>query len=677
MTFSWLMVVNGVGLLGLLGIALRAARAGRRSRQAAELAHAALQAAIAEHEAADARGRRMGQLYAALTQCNKAITRCTSADELFVHVCRDAVVFGGMKMAWVGLIDDATQGVAKVAAHGEGMEFLEALQLSTDPALPAGQGPVGRSIRAGEPFWCQDYPNDIVTRSWHAVAARFGWAAMASLPLRRDGKIVGCFVLYSGEAKVFDAATRELLAEMATDIGFALTSFSRAAQLSRLTNFDPLTGLPNRALLIDRVSQAISSAQRHGGSLALMHLDLDHFKRVNDSLNHRVGDELLIQLAARLATLIRPEDTVSRLGADEFVLLHKDVDVADATRMVMKVMDVVRQPFLVDGQDLFVTPSLGIALYPGDGLDFSALLRSADVAMYRAKQSGRNGFCFFRPEMQEHSIRALRLENGLRRAVDLGQLVLHYQPQVSMQTGQIVGAEALVRWQHPELGLISPAEFIPISEATGQIRQIGEWVLRAAVQQMKAWVDLGLAGPGWAVAVNLSPVQLSQQGLPELVTQILAEARLPAAYLELELTESVAMGHPLEAIAVMNELHQRGVRMAIDDFGTGYCSLSYLKRFQATKLKIDQSFVRDLTQDPDDKAIVTAIIGLAGSLGMKTIAEGVETEAQSEHLRQQGCDEAQGYFFSKPLPAQQFEAWALARGARWLVEPSPRLEELR
>jgi EAL domain-containing protein (putative c-di-GMP-specific phosphodiesterase class I) len=294
-------------------------------------------------------------------------------------------------------------------------------------------------------------------------------------------------------------------------------------------------------------------------------------------------------------------------------------------------------------------------MYPSNGSDFESLCKSADVAMYRAKHDGRNTFRFFTQEMQTHSSRTLQLENALRHALELDQLSLHYQPQISMQDGRVIGAEVLLRWQHPELGNVSPAEFIPIAEASGQILPIGEWVLRCAVQQLKNWMDSGLAP--MTIAVNLSAVQFRHPHLPELVTQILQEVKLPPQYLELELTEGVAMDDPLRAIEVMDALHERGIRMSIDDFGTGYSSLSYLKKFKVYKLKIDQSFVRDITVDPEDKAIVAAIISMANSLGMHTIAEGVETADQLAFLRLQGCNEVQGYYFSKPLPVDQFETF--------------------
>ncbi|MEI8171739.1 MAG: EAL domain-containing protein, partial [Rhodoferax sp.] len=421
------------------------------------------------------------------------------------------------------------------------------------------------------------------------------------------------------------------------------------AHIQRLAYFDALTGLPNRLLLGDRCQHALSAALRAQHPVALMFLDLDHFKNINDSLGHRVGDEVLIELATRLKAAVREQDTVSRLGGDEFILLLPDTDAAGAARVADKLLKAALLPILIEEHELTVTPSIGIALYPKDGLDLDALSKCADAAMYKAKGDGRNSFRFFTPEIQAHSDRSLQLDNALRRALERQQLRLHYQPQISMETGETVGAEALLRWTHPELGPVSPAEFIPIAERNGLILPIGEWVIRTAVQQLADWMARGMAP--LTMAVNLSAVQFRHDALPELITRNLEDAALPAHLLELELTEGVAMTHPQVAIAVMDDLHQRGVRMSIDDFGTGYSSLSYLKRFQVYKLKIDQSFVRDITEDPDDKAIVGAIISMARILGLKTIAEGVETAEQLEFLRAQGCNEVQGYYFSRPLPA--------------------------
>jgi diguanylate cyclase (GGDEF)-like protein/PAS domain S-box-containing protein len=417
-----------------------------------------------------------------------------------------------------------------------------------------------------------------------------------------------------------------------------------------LAHYDPLTGLPNRTLLAERSQLAIRTAQENGTPLAVIFLDLDHFKHVNDSLGHRVGDALLVQIAKRLRAVVRDRDTVSRLGGDEFVLLLPGANAHGAARVAEKLLDASRQAYQIEHHELTMAPSMGVALYPDDGRDFDTLTQSADVAMYRAKREGRNTFRFFTPQMQAQSLRALQLENALRRALDRHQFTLHYQPQICIHTGQVRSVEALLRWQHPELGAISPAEFIPVAEDSGQILQIGEWVLRTALAQLQAWRANGL--PELNMAVNLSAIQFHQPQLPELVGRILAETGLPANALELELTEGVAVDDPRAAMATMHQLHARGVRLSMDDFGTGYSSLSHLKRFQIYKLKIDQSFVRDLDHDSNDRAIVSAIIRMAQALGLQTTAEGVETAAQLAFLREQGCDEAQGYHFSPPRAAQ-------------------------
>ena len=420
-----------------------------------------------------------------------------------------------------------------------------------------------------------------------------------------------------------------------------------------LANFDPLTGLPNRTQLNDHLKYALSLAKRSKGHLTLMFLDLDHFKDINDTLGHSVGDNVLIELATRIRLVLREEDTATRLGGDEFIVLLPGTDALGAGRAAQKLLDAIASAYQVESYDLILTASIGIALFPEDGEDLETLSKCADTAMYRAKQEGRQCYRFFTTEMQAHSERHLQLVNALRHALDLEQLQVHYQPQLAMQGGYIVGAEALLRWQHPELGSVSPAEFIPVAESSGLILPIGEWVLRRAIRQAKSWLDSGYAP--LIMAVNLSAVQFRNPDLPDLITRILDDEGFPPEYLELELTEGVAMSNPQTAIDVMNNLHERGIRMSIDDFGTGYSSLSYLKKFKVYKLKIDQSFVRDISTDPEDKAIVSAIINLAISLGLKTIAEGVETLSQQAFLREQGCDEMQGYLFSKPLPEEQFE----------------------
>lgn len=431
-------------------------------------------------------------------------------------------------------------------------------------------------------------------------------------------------------------------------------------RIQHLAHFDPLTNLPNRALLAERAQRHIAEEHARGGTLAMLFLDLDHFKNVNDSLGHRVGDILLVAVADRLRSLRSPRDTVSRLGGDEFLLLLPATSAAQAAEAATQLLTAIAQPFQLEPYELTTTLSVGIAMYPADGDSFETLYQRADAAMYRAKQNGRNRYGFFTADIEARTARTLLIENALRRALERNQFELHYQPQVSLADRKVVGAEALLRWRHPELGLISPAEFIPVAESSGMIVAIGEWVIHTAVADAKRWLDLQL--PLRAVSVNVSAVQFRHPQLPEMVTRCLEQASLPARRLELELTEGAAVDDPAAALAMMDQLHERGVRLSMDDFGTGYSSLSYLKRFQIYKLKIDQSFVRDLEDDPNDRAIVSAIIRMAQALGMQTTAEGVETEGQLQFLQSQGCDEGQGYYFSRPLAADAFETYLREHG---------------
>lgn len=866
-----------------------------------------------ERQQAEVKNQRLTQLYSALSQCNQAIVRSRKEDELFPEICRNAVTYGGMQLAWIGLLDNQNQLLRPVASFGYGTEYLEDIQISIDSNPAIGRGPTGTAMREDRPIWCQDFQNDPATAPWHQRGLKFGWRASAALPLHKNDAVYGVITFYATTINAFDQAARDLLMEMAIDIDHALNNFDTERQhrhaetelansrnllqtiidtaplrifwkdqdlnylgcnpafakdagvahpdeligkndyqltwkahaelyraddrrvidsgapklfyeeplttadgntvwlrtskvllrntaqqtigvlgiyqdittekqtqlalqrseanlnraqavakigswrldtehellewsaetyhifdlaigtqityeafishvypddlelvnnawqaaleglpyhiehritvdgeirwveeraelefdeagncrvgvgtvqditerkraqerIGLLTNFDPLTGLPNRTQLNTRICYAINLAKRSHAQLALVFLDLDHFKDINDTLGHSVGDALLIELADRMRHTLREEDTVARLGGDEFIILLPDVDAHGAEFVAQKLLDAISKPYPIEHYNLSLTASIGIALYPYDGEDLETLSRSADTAMYRAKQEGRHDYRFFTPEMQASSARNLQLVHALRHALDLEQIQVYYQPQVSMVDGHIIGVEALLRWQHPELGMVSPGEFIPVAEDSGLILPIGEWVLRNAVRQVNAWREQGLAS--LIIAVNLSAVQFRHPDLPDLVTRILDEVGLPPEFLELELTEGVAMNNPEGAIAVITNLHERGIRMSIDDFGTGYSSLSYLKKFKVYKLKIDRSFVRDISTDPEDKAIVRAVISLAKSLGLKTIAEGVETTGQLAFLQEQGCDELQGYLFSPPVPAEQFE----------------------
>ncbi|MGR8930073.1 MAG: bifunctional diguanylate cyclase/phosphodiesterase [Gammaproteobacteria bacterium] len=741
-----------------------------------------------ERKLADARNLRMTNLYAALSQCNEAIMRCPTQEALFSQICRNAVTLGGMKMAWIGLIEPENLWLKPVAYYGEGTEYLDGIRITIDGTHPNGKGPTGTAMREDRPFWCQNFQTDPATLAWHNRGAKYGWKASACLPLHQDGVVIGGFTLYSSEPNAFDEAERNLLLEMTMNIDYALNAFehdvqrkaaeaalaeshgllktiidiapvrifwkdkaskylgcnqllardagednpeslvgrtdfqlcwreqaatyqaddqmvmaSNTAKLSyeetqttpdghtvwlrtskvplrnsndeaigvlgvyeditehrrtaerihNLANFDQLTGLPNRAQLNDRIQYAISLAKRRHSQLALMFLDLDHFKDINDTLGHSVGDTLLIELASRLRCDLREEDTITRMGGDEFIVLLPDIEAEGAAVVAQKLLITLAKPYRIEDNELTLTASIGIAMYPTDGENLESLAKNADTAMYRVKQEGRHGYRFFTSEMETSSTRKLEVLNALRHALENEEFQLYYQPQIDINDGRIIGVEALLRWRHPELGMVSPAEFIPIAENSGLILPIGEWVLKTATHQARTWLDDGYAP--MIMAINLSAAQFRQANLLELIESQLAEADLAPHLLELELTEGVAMQNPQAAIAMMHNLQDRGIRLAIDDFGTGYSSLNYLKKFRAYKLKIDQSFVRDINTDAEDRAIVNAIINMAKSLGLKTIAEGVETLEQQKYLSEQGCDEMQGYLFSKPLPADELQ----------------------
>ena len=446
-------------------------------------------------------------------------------------------------------------------------------------------------------------------------------------------------------------------------------------QIRRLAFYDALTGLPNRLLFTDQLEKALANAQRQQEQVAIMFIDLDHFKRVNDTLGHGAGDELLRVVSTRLSNSIRGLDSITRcseeqgpnsiarLGGDEFIVMLSEVNrVADAAGVARRLVEALSEPLTVQGTELYVSGSVGVAMYPGDGIDIDTLLMNADTAMYRAKEAGRGGFQFYDRSMNARAMDRLVMETELRRALERSQFVLHYQPKVDLATDTIVGAEALIRWHHPERGLVPPEEFIPLAEATGLVIQLGEWALGAACRQSAAWRAAGMGH--LPVAVNLAATHLRERGLPALVARILKEHGLPANCLEIEVTESILMADPDLSVDNARRLSDLGVGLSIDDFGTGYSSLSYLKRLPITSLKIDRSFVRDLATDPDDAAIITAIIAMAHTLKLRVVAEGVETEAQRAFLKAHDCDEFQGFLVSRAVEAGAFARLLEVQAAR-------------
>lgn len=480
---------------------------------------------------------------------------------------------------------------------------------------------------------------------------------------RPDGSIR--IIHQEGELACDDAGEPRALIGTLQDI----TERKRAQEhLDFLAYYDSLTGLPNRLLYRDRLRQAVAEAQRHGNMAATLLLDLDRFKLINDTMGHQQGDRLLQEVADRLKTCVRSSDSigrlkgggeardeamsVARLGGDEFtILLNRIAGAPDAAKVGRRMLEALSKPFHLDGQEVFVTASIGISLFPLDGESADQLLKNADTAMYHAKQSGRSNYQFYSQSMNATAGERLAIENRLHKALEREEFLLHYQPLLSLETGRIIGSEALVRWQHPELGLVSPAQFIPIAEETGLIVKLGEWVLEKACAQTRAWHEMGFGG--LRIAVNLSARQFQRQNLLQVITRTLLSTDLHPHCLDLELTESMMMQDGDSAIGTLRDLRSLGVRLSMDDFGTGYSSLSYLRRLPLDTLKIDRSFVKDSTSNQEDATIITAIIAMAHSLKLQVLAEGIETQAQLAFLHGQGCDEAQGFYFSKPVPVEE------------------------
>lgn len=488
-------------------------------------------------------------------------------------------------------------------------------------------------VAEGKPV--ESYETPLLCKDKQVIMISF-----SSKPFYKDGRIVGVV-----------GAVEDVTEKRAHD-----------ARIARMANYDNLTGLPNRNLLNDRIAQALARAPRHGTSVALIFMDLDGFKFINDSFGHVAGDELLRQVALRLESCVRTEDTVARLGGDEFVVMLSEFeDEMDALNVSNKILRAFAYPFVVDSRTLHVTASIGLSFYPRDGQNEETLLKHADIAMYQAKGAGRNCMRFFTAEMAIRTVERVELEGAMREALDKGSFMLHYQPQLDLDSGEFCSAEALMRWHHPTLGNIPPGRFIPLAEETGLIMPMGEWTLRTACHELKVWHQMG--HPELSMAVNLSSHQFMRPGLVSLVREVLEETGMPPACLHLELTESVILQGSEAMIGILRDLKKLGVVLALDDFGTGYSSLAYLRRFPIDILKIDQSFVLDLIVNPEAASIVRAILAMARSLNMKTIAEGVETREQLDFLASHGCKVMQGFYLSRVLSAEEFRTMLSSRRA--------------
>ena len=612
-----------------------------------------------EKARADEQKERLARMFAALSATNEAIMRAGSRVELFELVCVAAASGGKFTSTTIALANPGSDFLTIVAAAGPSAETTRHVRLSISDTFPEGRGLSGTAFRTQQPCLSNDYPTDPRVTAFHAIVQGDGARSGAAFPLIIRGQAVGVMIYMSTEPDTFTPEFAGLLQRLADNVSFALENFERADEKTKaderieyLASHDSLTKLPNRDMFNELLRHAIEGASRHQRSLALLFIDLDRFKVINDSLGHDAGDMLLLEVANRLRSVLRASDVVARLGGDEFVvLLEETAERNDVERIAGLLLSALGRPTQLSGHECHATASIGIAMYPSDGLDAQTLTKNADMAMYLAKEDGKNAFRFFSKEIKAQSIERLTLESALRRALEREQFSLHYQPKIDMTSGQITGVEALLRWAHPELGLVSPAQFIPLAEETGLIVPIGRWVLKEACAQNTAWQRHGLRPV--TIAVNLSPRQFADGQLLHDVDEALLASGMSPVLLQLEVTESMVMRNVPRAIRVLDAIQSRGIRLAIDDFGTGYSSMSLMKQFPIDTIKIDRSFVRDLAEDSEDQAIAQAIISMGKALGMTVVAEGVETVEQREFLRAHACDEMQGYLFSKPLPPRE------------------------
>ena len=618
---------------------------------------------ITERKRAEVKIRRLNRVYEVLSQINALIVRAQDRASLFTETCRIAVEAGAYRMAWIGVIDPKTLDGKVIACHGGEGGYEDKISLTARDGMPGSERPACRALRQSRPVICNDLANDLSMASLQNELLTRGYKSVACFPLTVAGRPAGAVIaLYAGEADVFDDDETRLLLELAGNITFAVDHIEKQEQLNYLAYYDVLTGLANRSLLLERVAQYMRSNISGEHRLALFLIDLERFKNINDWLGRPGGDALLRQVADWLTRYFGDVNLLARVGADDFAVvlpeIKQDVDVARLLEDAMNAF--LLHPFRFDNAVFRVAAKVGVALFPEDGANAEALFKNAEAAVKTAKSSG-NRYLFYAKKMTETVAVRLTLENQLRQALDKEEFVLHYQPKVSLASGNIAGAEALIRWNNPRTGLVPPVRFIPVLEEIGLIHEVGRWALRKALEDHRRWHRAGLAAV--RIAVNVSPLQLRSSGFVAEIKQAIDDDAHPASRLELEITESLIMEDVRHTIASLRAIRAMGVTIAIDNFGTGFSSLSHLSRLPADVLKIDRSFVIDLTVTPEGLALVSTIINLAHSLKLKVVAEGVETIEQSRLLRLLNCDEMQGFLFSAALPSEIFEA-------RYLAPPS-------
>jgi diguanylate cyclase (GGDEF)-like protein/PAS domain S-box-containing protein len=620
---------------------------------------------ITERKVAEDQIAFLSRVHAVLSGINSLIVRVTDRKELFAESCRIAVEAGGFRMAWIGIVDQDAMKIVPVGSSGVDDEFMGAIK---ERFALGGGGSLGSSIAAQtitekKPF----IVNNLITHPTVVFGKKYiesGIGAMAIFPLIVSNEAVGVFALYAGELDFFQEAELKLLTELSDDIAFAIDHIGKQEKLSYLAYYDVVTGLANRSLFHNRLAQSLQARGGEQRLIATVLLDLERFRQVSETLGRSTGDQLLREVGSRLQNA---NDTAARIGGDVFGLILRGARTAAEVNRALEsiVAACFTEPFTLGGEDVRVVCRAGVAVYPGDGADADALLLNAEAALRRSKSSA-NRIVFYAAEMNDRVAEALATETRLRRAIKRQEFVLHYQPKVALANGRITGVEALIRWQDGDRGLVPPVDFIPVLEETGMIVEVGRWVVEQAFVDLRAWSAHGISLP--RVAVNVSAIQLQNKDFVDrMVAEILRGGNVPG-WLEVEITESVVMSNIEDGIRKLSILRGMGVTVAMDDFGTGYSSLSYLGKLPLDALKIDRSFVSRMTESKEDASIVSTIIALAHGLNLKVVAEGVETEEQSNMLKLLGCDEAQGYLFSRPLPAERMEALLRERMGTKLVK---------
>ncbi|HSS63951.1 MAG TPA: EAL domain-containing protein [Gammaproteobacteria bacterium] len=623
---------------------------------------------------------RVNRALRTLSAGNQALVRATDERALLQEICRLIVEVGGYSLSWVAFAEKndckTLRPVAQTGFDG-GLEALDRMLggLTLADVRSGGDSPVS-PIRPGTPCVLHDIPDTANAAQWWAEARRRGYASAVALPLHVDGQVIGALSIYSRDSGAFDAEELKLLTETAEDLAFGITTLrtrlahQRAHETIRhMAYYDGLTGLPNHALLQERLQQAVAEASVHGGSVALLLLDIDRFREINDALGFQQGDLLLKEVGNRLHGILKETGTVARMRGDEFAVLLSESDESGAIRIATRLLSALEEPIASGGITLAFSGAVGISLFPHHSADGARLVRHADVAMQEAKKSGKH-YAIYTAERDENTAERLALAGELRNAIEQEELILHYQPKVDMRDGRVCGAEALVRWSHPERGLIPPNVFIPIAEHTGLIKPVSDWVVKAALHQASDWHRAGLALP---IAVNLSARNLRDAGLLGNLERLFAESGAETDWLEIELTESAVMEDPEGAMETLNSLSELGIRLFVDDFGTGYSSLAYLQKLPVNAVKIDKSFVANMLENSDSAAIVRSTIDLAHDLDLEAVAEGVENQIVWDRLAPIGCDVAQGYHIARPLPPEQFKRWLDERSGK----PKPRRRAAR